>query len=191
MSEADRRKWDQRYRDGAYQSRPCPSEFLAHCVDLLPAGGQALDVACGGGRNAIFLASRGFEVDAVDISPAALYRARAQAGEAPIRWIERDLDDGFHPDRDYHVIVNIRYANQRLVESLLPRLRSGGVLIVEQHLATSDPTVIGPKNPAFRVAPGDLARLASALAVERLKEGRFEDPDGRSAALARLAARKR
>ena len=190
MTAADRAKWNQRYREGAYQSRTHPSVFLEECVSALPPSGRALDLACGTGRNAIYLAGLGFAVDAVDISTEALAIGRARASALPICWLEHDLDAGFTLDANYDVIVNIRFVNVPLLESLLPSLRPNGVLIVEQHLATSRDDVIGPRNPAFRVAPGELARLASALTIERVEEDVFEDPDGRKAALSRLLARK-
>ena len=148
-----------------------------------------MDVACGAGRNALFLASRGFSVDAVDISRVALARGRADAGDLPVRWIECDLDDGFEPDYRYDVIVNIRYVNLPLVSTLIEWLRPGGVLILEQHLESGD-DAIGPRNPAYRVGRGTLGRLVAGMIVEYIQEGVIEDPDGRRAALARLVARK-
>lgn len=188
MSTADRDRWNARYADGAYESRRHPSPFLERHADLLPANGRALDLACGAGRNAIYLANRGLAVDAVDISRVALDRGRADAGELPIRWIECDLDDRFGAKADYDLIVNIRYVNLPLVSSLLELLRPGGVLVIEQHLATTA-DVVGPKNPAYRVEAGELGRVASGMVVEHLTEGLFDDPDGRRVALARLVAR--
>ena len=190
MSDADRRKWDERYRQGGYSARPWPSAFLEDCADLLPTTGRALDLACGAGRNALFLARRGLTVDAVDISAEALARGQAAAGDLPIRWLRQDLDDGFDADCRYDVIVNIRYVNVRLVEGLRGALRDGGLLIVEQHLETAEEGVIGPTNAAYRVAAGYLARLGRGLAIERCEEGLFVDPDGGKAALARLAGRR-
>ena len=195
MSQADRDRWDRRYQEGAYGSREHPSALLERCDRYLPASGRALDLACGAGRNALYLAAKGLAVDAVDISTVALERAeaaaraRADAGHLSIRWIEHDLDLGFDPATDYDVIVNIRYVNVPLLAALLICLRPGGLLLVEQHLHGYR-DVVGPANPAFRVASGDLAELAEALDVEELHEGLVEDPDGRSAALARLLARK-
>ena len=189
MSQADRDRWNARYAGGAYESRRHPSRFLAQNADLLPTGGCALDVACGAGRNALYLASRGFAVDAVDISPVALARGQGEAGDLPIRWIECDLDRGFETSRAYDLIVNIRYVNLPLVSDLIESLRPGGVLVMEQHLETDD-DVIGPRNPAYRVAKGALGRLARGLIPERAEEGLVEDPDGRRVALARLIARK-
>lgn len=189
MSAADRDRWNDRYADGAYKSRRHPSPFLEQNAQALPENGRALDLACGAGRNAIYLANRGFDVDAVDISRVALERGRADAGALPIRWIECDLDEGFRPDTDYDLIVNIRYVNLPLVSTLVESLRPGGILVIEQHLVT-DADVIGPKNLAFRVETGELARVASGMVIEQTDEREFDDPDGRRAALARLVARK-
>ena len=189
MSTADRLKWDRRYQEGAYRARMHPSRFLEECAPLLPPSGRALDLACGAGRNAIYLSGLGYAVDAVDISPEALAIGRSRSTGLPIRWLKHDLDAGFEPDGGYDIIVNIRFVNLPLLVTLVPTLRQNGVIIVEQHLATSRDDVIGPRNPAFRVASGQLAELASSLVIERLQEGVFVDPDGRKAALARLFAR--
>ena len=191
MSGVDREKWNRRYRDGAYHGRAHPSAFLEECAAALPEPGRALDLACGTGRNAVYLADLGFAVDAVDISAEALAIGQARAPTLPIRWIEHDLDSGFVPETGYDVIVNIRFVNLPLLKSLVPWLRPNGLMIVEQHLATARDDVIGPRNPAFRVARGDLGRLASTLMIERVQEDVFADPDGRKAALSRLLARRR
>lgn len=191
MSAEDRHKWDARYRQGAYESRPHPSAFLAECADRLPSRGRALDVACGAGRNALFLARCGLVVDAVDISPVALERGRRSAGTLPIQWLEADLDAGFTPTRQYDVIVNIRYVQLDLLAALLPSLRAEGALVVEQHLLwDGGEKVTGPQNPAFRVAPGTMPRLAANLDIQRQEEGLVTEPDGTVAALARLFARR-
>ncbi len=78
MSDADRDKWDARYRQGSYRARTHPTELLAEWLPRLPRG-RALDVACGAGRNALYLAEAGYEVDAIDISSVALDRLREAA----------------------------------------------------------------------------------------------------------------
>lgn len=191
MSAADRAKWDARYAAGAYQARPHPSAFLVECEPLLPAPGRALDVACGAGRNALFLAERGWTVEAVDISPIALRRGAERAQGLPIRWRERDLDAGLDVTGRYELIVNIRYVDLPLLRALLGRLRPGGMLLVEQHLALSKTPAVavsGPQNAAFRVSPGSLRQLASRLRVERCYEGLAPEPDGATAAVSRLLA---
>ena len=188
MSAEDRAKWDARYQAGAYEERIQPSAFLAACAHRLPRRGNALDLGCGAGRNAMFLAKRGLTVDAADISAVALARGRERAGALPIRWLQRDLELGFEPERCYDVIVNRRYVHLALLAELAASLRPGGLLVVEQHLQHAEADA-GPSDPAFRVAPGALRRLAANLAIERYEEGVLTDPDARVVALARLLAR--
>ena len=190
MSGRDRSKWNRRYREGAYLQRPRPSALLESWVGRIPSG-RALDVACGAGRNALYLAAQGFKVDAVDISTEGLERARASAQHAGlcINWMERDLDEPLLLEHSYQLILNVRYVNLPLVRRLVSCLAPGGYLICEQHLV-SDADVIGPANPAFRVKPGDLQEVAGGLQILQLEEALVKDPDGSTAALARLVARK-
>lgn len=191
MTQEDRDKWNERYRQGAYATRRHPSALLQEWIDRIPRG-RALDVACGRGRNALYLARNEFRVDAVDISREALKRARSRARTAglDIRWIEHDFDQPLELDRDYALILVIRYVNLPLIGSLVGHLAPGGFLIVEEHL-TTEADVAGPSSPAFRVAPGDLALVAGGLHVHLLQEGLFDDPDDRRVALARLVAQRR
>jgi tellurite methyltransferase len=190
MSEADRSKWDQRYRDGAYAGRTHPNALLAEWVDRIPRG-RALDVACGAGRNALFLAARGFDVDAVDISRAGLDRARehARAAGLEVNWIEHDLDTPLALDAEYALILVARYVNLPLISALTEKLAPDGFLVCEQHLATQA-EVAGPSNPAFRVTPGELRAAARGLMIHYEDEGVIDDPDGRPVALARLVAQR-
>ncbi|MXY54316.1 MAG: class I SAM-dependent methyltransferase [Gammaproteobacteria bacterium] len=189
MSEADRERWNGRYAAGEYGERSWPSDFLTESMERLPRG-RALDLACGLGRNARFLAENGWQVDAVDVSDVALRKAEALAPNADIRWIASDLEQAFTPSADYDLVLNIRYVNLPLLTGIRSALRPGGALLVEQHLTLPDlpDDVVGPKNPRFRVAPGALQTLAEGLRVEIDEEGLFQDPDGETAALARLLA---
>jgi SAM-dependent methyltransferase len=193
VSAAERDKWDARYRDGAYLDRTHPTALLA---DWLPrcARGRALDVACGAGRNALYLAANGFAVTAVDISAVALERGRAAATSRglDVAWLQADLDENPGrnlPDGPFDLIVWVRYVHRTLMPHVVARLGTGGLLVCEQHLA-SDAAVAGPKSPEFRLAPGALARSAHGLMVLRSHEGIVVDPDGRSVALAQLVAAK-
>ena len=190
MSAADREKWDERYRLGAYADRDHPSAWLERWLpDVTP--GRALDVPCGAGRNAIFLASRGFSVTGIDISDIALARAEATARARGLsaEWIGRDLDTGHGVTGPFELVVMIHYVDLDLVSDLANLLAPGGHLIVELHLET-DRLVAGPKDPAFRVAPGSLRDAAAHLDILGYCEGIVENPDGRTVALARLAARQ-
>lgn len=190
MADADRGRWDARYRQGAYQDRTHPSAFLAAHVDRAPIG-EALDLACGAGRNANFLASRGFTVNGWDISVEALGQAQARAEELAldIDWRSCDLERVTLPKDHYDLVIQIRYVNWALVGQAIDALRPGGVFLSEQHLVT-DRDVVGPSNPAFRATPGQLRAAVSPLAIEIYEELHTVDPDGRAVALARVLARR-
>jgi tellurite methyltransferase len=193
VSAAERDKWDARYRDGAYEGRTHPTALLAQWLPKLPRG-RALDVACGTGRNALFLAANGFSVTALDISSVALDRGRRAAGERglTVEWLCADLDEdpgGALPQGAFDLIVWARYVHKTLMQHLVARLGLGGALVCEQHLRT-DVTVAGPSSARFRLAPGELRRSAKGLALDYSYEGLVVDPDGRTVALAQLVGRK-
>lgn len=115
---------------------PKPSAFLLESDALLPRRGRALDLACGRGRNAVWLAQRGLDVDAVDVSTIGLAKARTLAerrGVADrVRTIEQDLTRGLPPlEEPYDLVSVLHYRDARLWPRLPPLLAPGGLLLVE------------------------------------------------------------
>ena len=190
MSQEDRDKWDRRYAEDSYRKNN-PVLLLQQWLPSVPPG-RALDIACGAGRNALFLAEAGYRVDAVDISAEGLRLARAAAAERglEINWLERDLDRGFVADGEYQLIVVLWYVNLPLIAALGSSLAPGGYLLSEQHLQTES-EVIGPQNPRFRVAPGALRDCAAGLEIRHYDESLRTTDDGEALASAQLVARRR
>jgi SAM-dependent methyltransferase len=198
MSRADRIKWDERYRAGAYADREYPTPLLAEWEQQISPG-RALDVASGAGRNSIFLAAKGWQVDAVDVSPVGLTRAqeKAAAQNLGIRWIEADLEQepgAALPPGPYDLIVMVRYVNAALYPHLLERLAPGGVFLCEEHLVSAE-DVIGPANMAYRMQHNELLDAVTRKKGQgdrllHYQEGIVTDPDGRKAALAQLVLRR-
>lgn len=187
MSIIDRDKWDQRYTDDSYRKNN-PVDMIVDWLPKIPVG-KALDVACGAGRNALFLGHAGFAVDAIDISPVGLDRARQQAADEglEINWIEHDLDQAFDFDRDYQLILVMWFVNLDLVERLCRSLAPGGFLLSQEHLVSDEP-VIGPRGSDFRVAPGALRDAAAGLQLLLYEESVDTVEDGDRLASARLVA---
>lgn len=179
MSDDDRTRWNARYSAGAYGERTNPCALLEHWVTQWPPpapDARALDLACGAGRNSIYLAGQGYRVNAVDISAAALARGaeRAQAQShskkgLSINWQEQDLDAP-RLEAGYSLIIVVRYADLKLVQRLPQLLLPGGRLLVEAHLggplftsrqderdANGDRVIGGPGSERFRLAPGSLS----------------------------------
>ena len=191
MSEHDRNKWNQRYAEGAYAERQNPSELLVQALTERQGkcAGQALDLACGAGRNALYLAEQGFSVTGIDVSDEALRLADAKARDRQlaVAWVNRDLDAVVDLEETYQFISMIRYVNPSLLSAAARAISEGGLLVVEEHLQT-DAEVIGPRSPKFRVAPGELAKAATGLKIIHLFEGLTTDPDGLPVAVARMIA---
>jgi len=188
MSQQDRDKWNQRYAEDS-QRKGNPVTLLEDWLPELRLG-KALDVACGAGRNSLFLAHAGFDVDAIDISHEGIKRASqtAEAQGFDINWIEHDLDQPFAFDDDYDLIVVMWYVNLPLITQLCQCLAPGGFILCEEHLVTEE-AVIGPGNPNFRVLPGALREAVSGLEVLHYQESIESNAEGEAVASARVVAR--
>lgn len=190
MSDDERARWDHRYASGEYVPRSHPTPFLLEWLPRIQVG-RALDVATGTGRHAFALAEAGFEVDAVDISGVAIDRARGEAQRRglDINWLVADLDDDPLPDRRYELITVLRYHNPRLWLRLESALAPDGWILIEHHLQTHRRDAVGPRDDAFRLAPGELLGSFEDLRVVHYSES-VEPADHGEApyVLARFAA---
>lgn len=188
MSEEDRNKWDQRYAEDSYHKNN-PVTLIEEWLPRLPVG-RALDVACGAGRNAIYLAQAGYRVDAIDISSEGLKLARQKAeGQGlGINWIEQDLDQPYPFDTNYDLIIVMWFVDLELITRLCDCLAPGGYLLCEEHLITEQ-AVIGPKGPGYRVAPGVLRDAVSGLEVLLYEESVVTIPEGGQVASARVVVK--
>jgi len=189
MSEQDRKKWNLRYAEDSYHKNN-PVTLVEDWLPSLPVG-KALDVACGAGRNTIFLAEAGFQVDAIDISPEGLRQTAEKAAEKGlvITCIEHDFDEPYAFATHYDLILVLWYVDLGLIKQLCDCLAPGGFLICEEHLR-SEQEVIGPGNPDFRVAPGALREAVSKLDLLWYEEVVEPIPEGGQLASARVVAQK-
>ena len=190
MSDTDRDKWERRYSEGSYTARTHPTALLEEWLIRLPRG-RALDMACGAGRNALFLAAAGYQVDAMDISSVALARGAARAAElgVEVNWVNVDLDTAALSADSYDLVVVARYVNRGITDALMASLREGGHLLYEQHFLT-DQEVDGPRSQSFRLEPNELLEMFRGLRVLYYREALTTDRDGRTMALAQLIACK-
>ena len=136
-----------------------PSAFLVENAGLLPAGGRALDAAMGTGRNALYLASLGFDVTGVDISPVACEQAQEAAGAKGLRIeaICADLESWQAPEAAFDVVINFNYLQRDLCPRLVAALRPGGVLVFETFTTDQRWFGWGPSQDAFLLRPGSCA----------------------------------
>lgn len=150
------RSWDERYRRAPAPTEP--SALLLQFSALLPPGGLALDLACGAGRNSLFLAERGLRVVGVDSSEQALEQGRELARRRGLRiaWVRADLERFSLPPANLDVIVCFYYRDPALFAPMRDWLRRGGLLLYETFTREQLRFDHGPRNPAHLLEPGEL-----------------------------------
>ena len=195
-------EWDAKHGLAANEAAEAPAGILIELWPLLPAGG-ALDLACGSGRNAIFLAEHGRHVTAVDWSGAALdiLEERAKALKIPVRRMQRmdeakqvtragidllqtDLEAVALPANRYSLILCVRYLQRSLFPQICRALRPGGMLLFETYTKAQLDFSGGPRDPVHLLNTGELRRAFPELEVVFYRELRAEQ------GIASLAARK-
>ncbi len=157
-----RAKWDARYGQ-ADAAAPQAAQVLREHVHLLPAAGDALDVACGLGGNAMLLAQRGLRVSAWDLSPVAIERL-AQSGVAGVHAEVRDLIADPPAAQSYDVVVVSYFLDRGLFPRLIDALRPGGLLFYQTFIRDKVDDK-GPGNPDFLLASNELLQLAGDLQI--------------------------
>jgi SAM-dependent methyltransferase len=162
-----------------------PSAWVVRWADRIPAGGRVLDVACGSGRHARFLAARGHAVEAVDRDPAAV---AALAGVPGISPRCADLENAPWPyaGRRFSGIVVVHYLHRPILPCLLAALAGGGVLIYETF-AVGNERYGRPSNPAFLLRPGELLDVVRDQ-LEVIAYEALEVTDPKPAVLQRICA---
>jgi tellurite methyltransferase len=165
-------KWNRRY-GSAEQSIETPSPVVARFAADLVAG-VALDLACGPGRNALYLAERGWRVTAVDGSPIAIAKLRERNIETNAEVDARvaDLECGdfeIQPD-SYDLICDCYYLQRDLFPNIKTGIRRGGMVIVISHLSDA------PSESATRARPGELRAFFTDWKILHYREGQPDDP---------------
>ncbi len=133
MSLKDKEKWNAKYNGDGYITGTDPCEWLESYANLLVAGGKALDIAAGEGRNSVFVASLGYEVISMDISEIALAKAQRLANEKNVKitTLSTDLDNSSLPENEYDLVLCFNFLERKLFPEIRKTLRSGGILFYE------------------------------------------------------------
>ena len=170
MSVPTKAKWDSHYLANL-GATPEPSLVLAEHAHLLPSSGVALDLACGLGGNALFLARRGLTVTAWDISPVAIEKLEARAQGEGLRITTEVVDVETVPlkSNTYDIVTVSRFLNRSLSHSIVSSLRAGGLLFYQTFTANKM-TPSGPSNSAYLLAENELLQLFASLHVRFFRE---------------------
>ena len=159
MSQQDQLKWDKKYTDndkllGFREPSPLLKQYIS-----LSQGNKALDIACGTGRNTLYLAENGFEVDALDISAVALQELTQHMHKVTdLAFIHTqlvDLDAYIPPLSTYDLIVQTNFLDRRLIPLLASALTKNGLLIIETYMLDPENEKRG-SNETYLLKPGEL-----------------------------------
>ena len=148
-------RWNQIYAKKSHHSKA--SAVLTRNVNLVQSPGLALDIACGEGANALFLADLGMTVDAWDISTTAIENLTEQAKKngADIEAKALDITPDLLQEESYDLILNCHYLDRTLFPAIKLAIKLGGLLIFQTFTANKLAD-IGPKNPAFLLKQDEL-----------------------------------
>ncbi len=188
---ADQKRWDKRFGRKEFALGKEPNPFLKKHIRLLPKG-KALDMATGEGRNAVFLAQNGFEVDAVDISERGLKKTQKLAREkgVHINTFLVDLDQYPIEKERYDLIANFYFLKRRLFPRIRKALKKGGKVIFETYtLDHREIATEGPKQRKFFLKSNEMLRVCSSFRILFFPEGIFREGRKRKA-IASLIAEK-
>ena len=187
----DQARWDKQHAEA--RGPDTPASFLQQVFETdvwqLPRG-RALDIACGQGRNSLYLAEGGFEVVAMDISAVALNEARKRAEMKQLRidWRQTDLEAVRLDEAAYDLIVNFNYLQRSLIPQIKRAVKHGGYIIFETYLI--DQMAIGhPKNPDYLLRHNELLEHFREFRILGYREGKFKD-DGEASYRAGIFAQR-
>ena len=173
------RDWDRRWQDKLRHAHGEPSSVVLAALDGL-APGRALDLGCGNGRAALWLAERGWRVTAVDFSTEALRQARERATTTGVEvdWVEADLA-AYEPRRHAFDLVLVAYLHvpdgERgpILAKAAGAVAEGGTLLVVGHdRANIETGAPGPTDPSLLDTPADIVREIPELTIERAEQVR-------------------
>ena len=189
--QSDQKRWDEKFKGKKYTLGTEANPFLKRYLHLLPQG-RTLDIAAGEGKNAVFLAQHGFDVEVVDISRMGLNKARrlAKAKGVRIKTYLADLDHFPIEKGRYDLIADFYFLDRRLIPRIKRGLRKGGRVIFETYLTEhSSLGLEGPVNPKYLLKPNELLKLFKGFRILYYREGIFRE-GGIRKAIASLIAEK-
>lgn len=197
-------RWEARYAAaGDYIFGTAPNAFLAAHASLIDPGAKVLSVGDGEGRNSVFLAERGADVHAVEVSPTAISRARrlAAARGVTVHFEQADLLNWIWPESHHDAVAAIFVQfitpaeRPAFFANLVRTLRPGGILLLEGYRPEQIPNRTGgPSDPAHCYTETLLRDAFAGMEIERLEsyDALLDEGAGHSgmSALIDLVARK-
>ncbi|MBC8552630.1 MAG: methyltransferase domain-containing protein [Candidatus Brocadiales bacterium] len=178
-SEDDKNRWNRRYNTGEYLYGKEPLKFLKEKLNILVRG-KALVLAMGEGRNAVFLAENGFDVDGCDISEKAIEKTRLLARESGVTLnaFVADLEEYKIPSDKYDLITCFYYTQLSLIPQIKEGLKKGGLVMFETYSIDQlkyGKDAPGPKNPSYLLKHNELLDSFRDFRILYYREGEIAE----------------
>lgn len=171
MAVEDKEKWNKKYENTPeLLSNRAQSNKLSNVIKYAK-GIEALDVACGSGRNSIYLANNDFKVTSIDISEVALDTLNKK-NNPNINTKLVDLDTYSFDENRYDLIIMVNFLDREVIPKLTNSLKKDGILFIETYMF-HDENEKSPSNPNFLLKEGELKTLFNEKEVEILEYDEF------------------
>lgn len=174
VSQDSKTQWDQRYSRPTFIFGKSPAQFLAENYQYIPYEGTVLDMGMGEGRNAVFLAQKGYKVTGVDLSSVAVKKSYLLAQEfgVKIKGVVASLKDYKINPGSFDAIICFYWVDRGMVDKIKTWLKPGGILIYEAHNLKEK-----SRDPAKKNEPSDhflreqeLIRLFPGMRILKFEE---------------------
>lgn len=185
----DKNIWNERWTNRDFSNGWTPDNWLVKHSNRFGRG-EALDIACGRGRNALFLAESGYRVTAVDYSSVAMEQLDQEAGRLGLNVETRLCDLEKQPDlppKEFDLIINFFYLHRPLFPLIKQHVKTDGLAIIRTFTTAGngEPCSLGPD---MVLEPGELRSYFSDWDILAYEEGL--EPSKKGGTLAGIIARK-
>lgn len=175
VSQDSKVQWDQRYSRPTFIFGKSPAQFLAENYQFIPYEGSVLDMGMGEGRNAVFLAQKGYKVTGVDLSSVAVKKSYLLAQEfgVKIKGVVASLKDYKIAPGSFDAIICFYWVDRQMVEKIKTWLKPGGILIYEAYTVKErerDPAKRADSYPENYLREQELLRLFPGMRVLKYEE---------------------
>lgn len=172
-SNDSKQMWDQKFSSASYIYGKSPAKFLAENYHYLPFGGTVLDMGMGEGRNAVFLAQKGFKVTGIDISSVAVKKAQLLAKEfgVQINSVVASLNKYRIAEGSLDAIIAFYYVDRTLIDKMKSWLKPGGIIIYEAYTVEQMQNKgLKAENPAYYLKKQELLKMFPDMRILKFEE---------------------
>ena len=172
ISQDSKTQWDQRYSRPTFVYGKSPVKFLSENYQFIPYEASVLDLGMGEGRNAVFLAQKGYKVTGIDISSVAVKKAYLLAQEFGVKFkgVVASLEDYKIAPGSFDAIICFYFVDRNLVEKMKSWLKPGGIIIYEAFTTRQKANKKANAEEEFFLKEQELLKLFHGMRVLKYEE---------------------